>query len=105
MPDGQRGAPWSYVFTEDKDGTRWDVANEAKVAIEPCLGPDFRIAVEPPSAKGYCGVRPSFTLAAGLYLVICHRGDSARSFGSSGADVVLSDGVGKVLHTTHSGFA
>ncbi|HEX6811958.1 MAG TPA: hypothetical protein VF384_10085 [Planctomycetota bacterium] len=105
LPDGGKDQSWSYVFAEQNGGTRWEVARDAKVVIEPCEAPLFRVAVEPPSAAGSLVVRPSFTLGTGVYLVTCFRGDDSRSFGSGGATVTLVDGGGKQLASSHSGFA
>ena len=107
LADPANGQPWSFVFAQDDEGGRtWKVEPDATVTIDPLADPDFRIGAEDlPVAGGTMTVRLGFTLSCGLYLVTCFRGDVNSSYSGTGADVLLLDEGGKLLDTTHSGFA
>ncbi|HEU4417558.1 MAG TPA: hypothetical protein VFT55_01390 [Planctomycetota bacterium] len=105
LPHDQKGSPWTFVFAESSASTRWQVGPDKVVAIEPCRAPRFAVAAEQPAAGGSVSVRPGLTLGNGMYLVTCFRGENTRSGWGAGATVSLVDGNGRVLDTSHSGFA
>jgi hypothetical protein len=115
LADPKGGAPWSYVFTDDRGEARakWRaVEDDQTLALDPIGALEFRIALrgsdEALAPGGSGALQLVLRTGDGLLVVTCYRGREGSSpYSSAGlhAVVEVTDLEGEVLKTATSGFA